>query len=139
MSYDLRGQWLFTGRRPSGKRCGDLCKLIRQKAMANHCRILPCILMVMLITNGKDNNVKDSQERVSFGRDHHVLQMIPGRHPMTVCHNNNFTRKIATWNVRTMFQSGKMDNIVMEMRRLKISILGVCEVSKMDTIGKGNI
>ena len=27
-----------------------------------------------------------------------------------------------------MYQSGKMDSIIMEMKRMKISILSVCEV-----------
>ena len=74
------------------------------------------------------NNVKDPPNRVSFGRDHHVLQVMPDRHPATVCYNNSCVRRIATWNVRTMYQSGKMDNVLKEMKRLKINILGVCEV-----------
>ena len=84
--------------------------------------------MVMLVNSMKVNNVKDPKGRVSFGRDHHVLQVIPDRYPATVCRNSKFNSRIATWNVRTMYQSGKMDNIIMEMKRMKISILGVCEV-----------
>ena len=117
MSYDLRGQWLFTGRGLSGKRGGDLYKLARQKAMANHFRILPCTIMVVFANSRKDNNVKDPKGGVSFGRDHHVLQVIPDRYPATVCRNSKFNKNIATWNVRTMYQSGKMDNILVEMRR----------------------
>ena len=89
MSYDLRGQWLFVGRRLSGKRGGDLCKLTRQKAKANHCRILPCIMMVMSVNSKIDNNMKDPKGGVSFGRDHHVLQVIPDRYSMTACRTNN--------------------------------------------------
>jgi len=59
MSYDLREQWLFAGRRLSEKRGGDLCKLTRQKAKANHCRILPRIIMEMFVSSKIDNNVKD--------------------------------------------------------------------------------
>jgi len=40
----------------------------------------------------------------------------------------SLNKRIATWNVRTMNQSRKMDNIMMEMKRMKINILGVCEV-----------
>ena len=36
--------------------------------------------------------------------------------------------KVATWNVRTMFQSGKLANVQQEMERLNISILGISEV-----------
>ena len=84
--------------------------------------------MAMLVKSMKVNNVKDPKGRVSFGRDHHVLKVIPDRYPATVCRNSKFTSRIATWNVRTTYQSGKMDNIIMEMKRMKISILGVCEV-----------
>ncbi|KAF0764793.1 craniofacial development protein 2-like [Aphis craccivora] len=33
-------------------------------------------------------------------------------------------RKIATWNVRTMLQCGKLEILKMEMARMKIDILG---------------
>ena len=117
MSYDLRGQWLFTGKRLSGKRAGDLCKLTQQKAMANHCHILPCIIMVVFVNSRKDNNVKDPKGGVSFRRDHHVLQVMPDRYPATVCRNSKFNKNIAIWNVRTMYQSGKIDYTLVEMRR----------------------
>ena len=61
----------------------------------------------------------------SFGRDGHAPQVTPGRHHTTAMGNS---RRIATWNIRSMYQSGKMDNIIMEMKRLNISIMGVCEV-----------
>ena len=32
--------------------------------------------------------------------------------------------EIATWNVRTLLQKGKLDNIKQEMERLKINVLG---------------
>lgn len=35
---------------------------------------------------------------------------------------------IATWNVRTLYQIGKLDNVVLEMKRLDIDILGMSEV-----------
>ena len=84
MSYDLGGQWLFTGRRASGKRGDDLCKLTRQMAIANNCRILHCIIIVMSISIRRDNNVKDPKDGLSSGKDHHVLQVIPDSHPATV-------------------------------------------------------
>jgi len=68
----------------------------------------------------------------SLGRDDHVRQVIPDRHPITVrnstVHHNNKTLKIGTWNVRTMYQKGKLDNIIMEMKRMEINILGLSEV-----------
>jgi len=36
-------------------------------------------------------------------------------------------QNIATWNVRTMLNTGKLENIKVEMKRLNIDILGVSE------------
>ena len=36
--------------------------------------------------------------------------------------------RIATWNIRSLLQKGKLDNIKQEMARLKINILGLSEV-----------
>ena len=84
--------------------------------------------MVVFVNSRKDNNVKDPKGGVWVCRDHHVLQVIPDRYTATVCRNSKINKTIAAWNVRTMYQSGKMDNILVEMRRMNISILGVCEV-----------
>ena len=34
---------------------------------------------------------------------------------------------IATWNVRTLYQVGKLDNVIQEMKKMKIEILGIVE------------
>ena len=49
-----------------------------------------------------------------------MLQVIPDRYPATLCRTNNLNKRIATWNVRTMYQSGMVDNIMMEMKRMKM-------------------
>ena len=36
--------------------------------------------------------------------------------------------KIATRNVRTMYQAGKLENIVLETKRMGIDIMGLAEV-----------
>ena len=35
--------------------------------------------------------------------------------------------KIGTWNVRTLFQQGKLENLIKEAEDLKVDILGICE------------
>ena len=40
--------------------------------------------------------------------------------------------KIATWNVRTMYQAGKLKNITNEATRLKVDILGLAEGRWLD-------
>ena len=75
-----------------------------------------------------DNGVKGthpSRGGSSPGKVYHVLQVDPDRHPATVC--NRSTIRVATWNVRTLYQSGKLENVKQEMRRLNINILGISE------------
>ena len=54
-----------------------------------------------------------------------MLQVDPDRHPATVC--NRSTTRVANWNVRTLYQSGKLENVKQEMTRLNINILGIGE------------
>ena len=51
-------------------------------------------------------------------------------------HNNNNIVTIGTWNVRTLLQSGKLENIKKEMSRTGVNILGM---SEMRWIGAGEI
>ena len=78
-------------------------------------------------TNDTANGVNGNSHRIaSPGRDCHMRQVIPDRHPATV--RNKTTLKVATWNVRTLFQNGQFDNVKQEMTRMRINILGMCEV-----------
>ena len=43
--------------------------------------------------------------------------------------------RIGCWNVRTLYQAGKLAQLAKEMRRYKLSIIGVCE-SRWNTFGK---
>lgn len=36
--------------------------------------------------------------------------------------------RIATWNVRSLYAAGKLDNMIQEARRLKMNILGISEL-----------
>ena len=63
---------------------------------------------------------------VTPGRTRHVQQVASDRHPATA--RNSIKLKVATWNVRTMHQPGKLENVAREMTRLKVDIMGVCEV-----------
>ena len=39
------------------------------------------------------------------------------------------TTKLETWNIRTMFEAGRAQQIANEMSRYKISLLGISETS----------
>jgi len=34
----------------------------------------------------------------------------------------------ATWNIRTLYQQGKLDKVLMDRNRMRINCLGLCEV-----------
>lgn len=40
----------------------------------------------------------------------------------------NNIKRIGTWNVRTLLQIGKLENLKMKMKRLQIDILGISEI-----------
>ena len=73
--------------------------------------------------NGASNNSKGT----SLGTDDHVRQVILDRHQVTACNSNRNKIKVGTWNVRTLYQAGKLDNVIQEMGRLYVNILGLCE------------
>ena len=62
----------------------------------------------------------------SPGRELHVEKVEPDRQPATV--RNKDQLKIGTWNVRTLYEEGKFTNVQLEMTRLDIDMLGLCEV-----------
>jgi len=53
------------------------------------------------------------------------------RHSATVVNAKTFrnrSQRITTWNIRTLYQQGMLDNVLMEMNRMRINCLGLCEV-----------
>ena len=73
--------------------------------------------------------VHDPALNSSLGRDRHEQQVAPDRHPATSCRiNSKLTLRTATWNIRTMHQKGKLENIKQEMDRMSLNILGLSEV-----------
>ena len=73
--------------------------------------------------NGASNNSKGT----SLGTDDHVRQLILDRHQVTACNSNMNKIKVGTWNVRTLYQAGKLENVIQEMGRLDVNIFGLCE------------
>lgn len=65
-------------------------------------------------------------ETATLGQALSEQQAGPDRHHATVCNKNQI--RIATWNVRTLQQAGKIAGVWREMKRMKIDILGVSEV-----------
>ena len=40
----------------------------------------------------------------------------------------NKIHHIATWNICTLYQQGKLNNVILEMNRMRMNCLGLCEV-----------
>ena len=68
------------------------------------------------------------KDEFSLGKEDHEPQVVADHYPATVRSKTN--TRFACWNVRTMYQCGKLENIKLEMERLKLDILGVCEVRR---------
>jgi hypothetical protein len=82
-----------------------------------------------------DNDVNDSiqsLERVAFGRGgNKASSVVNKRNPCKEEEKQEKERerlRIGTWNVRTMRRSGKLTNVIGEMRKAGLDILGLSEV-----------
>uniref|UniRef100_A0A0L8FSI8 Endonuclease/exonuclease/phosphatase domain-containing protein n=1 Tax=Octopus bimaculoides TaxID=37653 RepID=A0A0L8FSI8_OCTBM len=74
----------------------------------------------------EDNDVKEAclsnEDGSSPSRAFHDQQKGPDCQQTTV--SNRSTIRVGTWNVRTLYQSGKLEHVKQEMMRLTIDILG---------------
>ena len=84
--------------------------------------------MDMHYTSVIDNSLNGiilSKGNPLLSQENHVEQVVPNHHQVTV--QNKDTIKIGVWNVRTLYQCGKIENVIQEMKHLKVNIMGVCE------------
>ena len=88
---------------------------------------IPKHTMINVKISSRDNDVNGVlRENTSLGRDGHEGQVTLDRHQATVRTRNSL--KIGIWNVRTMFQKGKLENVKKEVERLKLNVLGLSEI-----------
>ena len=78
--------------------------------------------------NGNDvyritNQVDDAASGRGSDRRSRASQVVIQRNPY---------KRIGMWNVRTMLQRGKLENVKREMERYQLNILGLCEVRWKD-------
>ncbi len=65
----------------------------------------------------------------SPGRNSHAVQATVDRHQATVPKKPKRSKmRIATWNIRTMYKTGKKENMENEMGRFNVNALGLSEV-----------
>ena len=79
---------------------------------------------------GQRGATRNGIEMTHYSQTHNVDAARPNRllTPMT-------TIKIGTWNVRTMFEAGRTQQIVNETSRYKISLRGI-SAEQMDKVRK---
>ena len=86
------------------------------------------------IIENKMNSVNGSEitndATASLGSACYAHQVAFGRHQATASKPKDKRNiyKISTWNVRTLYQGGKLANMENEMERLKIDIMGIGEM-----------
>ena len=86
--------------------------------------------------NIENNNVNDALrkrlESVAFGRRGRRASSVVNKRKPCSADIDGKPIKIGTWNVRIMLRPGKLANVVQEMRRGRINILGLAEVRWKD-------
>ena len=84
-----------------------------------------------IIVNSVKESCADFSPAVSLGRTRHEQQVASDRQQATVCKPKNgrvnSEMRLATWNVRTLHQPGKLHNMDREMKRLHVDIMEVAE------------
>ena len=66
--------------------------------------------------------------------DHRTRQRMTPKPPMKLLSPKSSV-KIGQWNIRTMYEAGKCTQVIAEMRRYNISILGISEM-RWNTCGR---
>ena len=85
--------------------------------------------------NGVNRSVPNSGTAALPGRDCDVRQVTPDCQPITVrklMDKEKGKIRVATWNVRTLAQRGKIENIIQETKRMNINFMGVAEMRWKD-------
>ena len=70
----------------------------------------------------------DRHQATAGGSPVHAEQVSGSRRATAAIARTDATRRIATWNVNTLFQVGKFENLKKEAERMKLDELGVSEV-----------
>src|SRR6218665_3774729 len=91
------------------------------------------------INIGLDNDLNDSiqsSERVAFGRGgnkaHSVVVLRNPCKEEEKAEKGKERLKVGTWNVRTMRRSGKLTNVIGEIKKAGLNILELSEVRRKD-------
>ena len=74
--------------------------------------------------NGVNGTMTYEGNGTSPGRNSYVTQVASDRHQATA---QKLHLRIGTWNVRTLYRAGQLENVVHEMNRAQLDILGLCE------------
>lgn len=96
------------------------------KAKGNHHIIIPSVN----IKRSQQTMATRNNKTVTIHGNGFIGEVVPGRESykvFQVVNKRNPCKRIGTWNARTMLQTGKLENVKIEMDRYNIEILGLCE------------
>ena len=77
----------------------------------------------------------NSGTAASPGRDCNVHQVTPDHQPITVRKSTNKEKgkiRVATWNVRTLAQRSKIENLIQETKCINTNVMGLAEMRWKD-------
>jgi hypothetical protein len=87
-------------------------------------------------TNDVNGAQQSSLKSAAFGRGRpKASSVVSKRNPWmqrTAKAKEGGLLKIGSWNVRTMLRAGKLTNVIREMKRAEVEILGLCETRWKD-------
>ena len=85
--------------------------------------------------NGVNKSVPNPGTAALPSRDCDVRQITPDCQPITVRKSTNKEKgkiRVATWNIRTLAQKGKIENLIQETKQMNIYVTGVAEMCWKD-------
>ena len=85
--------------------------------------------------NGVNKSVPNSGTAASPGRDCDVRHVTPDCQPITARKSMDKEKgkiRVATWNIRTQAQRGKIENLNQETMRMNINVMSVAEMRWKD-------
>ena len=124
--------------------------------MVTLARILPRISMEWIERSNTQNGVNEmpsNEGAVAPGRCSHDQKVLPASYPATADGSTRHVQrvpgsrnritarstcccKLATWNVNTMYKTGRLENLKKEAKRMKLDVVGGSEVR---WTGSGNL
>ena len=78
--------------------------------------------------SGHDRQVLPVRNQATAGGSPGHAEQVPGSRNQATARLDRCCSRIVTWNVNTLYQAGKLDNLKKEAERMKLDVVGLSEV-----------